>query len=99
MADRLYTSADADEVLSAIRFETKLEKFILARVAFSLSIIKDGSKVPVSNDFSGAEIKRPTFIGTDEIFIKTILSYVHNETDIQEDRFYSNRSLIKKPYR
>jgi DNA sulfur modification protein DndE len=95
MADRLYTSADADEVLSAIRFETKLEKFILARVAFSLSIIKDGSKVPVSNDFSGAEIKRPTFIGTDEIFIKTILSYVHNETDIQEDRFYSNRSLIK----
>jgi hypothetical protein len=26
MADRLYTSSEADEVLSALRFETKLEK-------------------------------------------------------------------------
>lgn len=31
MADRLYTSNEADEVLSALRFETKLEKATLAR--------------------------------------------------------------------
>jgi hypothetical protein len=30
MADRLYTSSEADEVLSALRFETKLEKATLA---------------------------------------------------------------------
>ena len=29
MADRLYTSSEADEVLSALRFETKLEKATL----------------------------------------------------------------------
>ena len=28
MADRLYTSSEADEVLSALRFETKLEKAV-----------------------------------------------------------------------
>jgi hypothetical protein len=26
MADRLYTSSESDEILSALRFETKLEK-------------------------------------------------------------------------
>jgi len=28
MADRLYTSSEADDVLSALRFETKLEKAV-----------------------------------------------------------------------
>src|SRR5579884_1488062 len=45
MADRLYTSSEADEVLSALRFETKLEKATLARIAFVLSLIKDGPKL------------------------------------------------------
>jgi len=40
MADRLYTSSDADEVLSALRFETKLEKATLARIAFALSLVR-----------------------------------------------------------
>ena len=39
MADRLYTSREADEVLSALRFETKLEQFQgqLERAAIELS--------------------------------------------------------------
>lgn len=41
MADRLYTSSDADEVLSALRFETKLEKATLARIAFTLSLVNE----------------------------------------------------------
>ena len=45
MADRLYTSSEADEVLSALRFETKLEKATLARIAFTLSLVKDGAAV------------------------------------------------------
>jgi DNA sulfur modification protein DndE len=48
MADRLYTSNEADEILSALRFETKLEKATLARMAFALSLAKVGAKVPGS---------------------------------------------------
>ena len=95
MADRLCTSSESDEILSALRFETKLEKYILARMAFSISISIDGTDLPISNNFSGTEMKRPTFIGTDEVFLKSILSYVHKINDISEDDFYSNKSLIK----
>ncbi len=68
MADRLYTSNDADEVLSALRFETKLEKATLARIAFALSLEEAGVNVPQSTSFTGGEMKRPTFIGEDEGF-------------------------------
>ncbi len=95
MADRLYTTAETDEVLSGIRFETKIDKYILARIAFSVSVILDGCNVARSTDFSGPEMKRPTFIGTDELFFKTILHFVHKGQNINEDEFYSNKSLIK----
>jgi len=95
MADRLYTSSESDEILSAIRFETKLEKYILAKIAFSLSLAIDGTSVSRSNIVSGGEMKRPTFVGNDELFLKTILSYVYKTSDISEDDFYSNKSLVK----
>lgn len=95
MADRLYTSAQSDEILSAIRFETKMEKYILARLAFSLSLATDGINAPRSNNVSGGEMKRPTFIGSDELFIKTILSYVYKTSEIDEEELYSNKSLVK----
>ncbi|URJ48730.3 DndE family protein [Paenibacillus polymyxa] len=95
MADRLYTSLAADEILSGLRFDTKLEKVVLARIAFALSLSIDGFNVPVSNDFSGGEMKRPTFVSSDELYLKTLLSFVHKKADIQEDEFYSNKSLIK----
>lgn len=95
MADRLYTSAESDEILSAIRFETKMEKYILARLAFSLSLANNGTDVPRSTNVSGGEMKRPTFIGSDELFIKTILSYVYKTSEIDEDELYSNKSLVK----
>lgn len=44
MADRLYTSNEADEILSALRFETKLEKATLARMAFALSLSRVGDE-------------------------------------------------------
>jgi len=95
MADRLYTSSEADEVLSALRFEMRLEKAVLARIAFTLSLVQDGKNVPESLNFSGGELKRPTFFGADETFIRTLLAHVHGKGDISEDAFYSNRSLIK----
>lgn len=95
MADRLYTSSEADEVLSALRFETRLEKVVLARIAFALSLAEYGKEVPTSQNFSGGELKRPTFIGPDEVFIRSLLAHVHGRSDIDEEAFFSNRSLVK----
>jgi len=95
MADRLYTSNEADEVLSGLRFETKLEKVVLARIAFAISLISDGASVPTSLNFSGGEMKRPTFISSDEVFIRSLISYVYKRSDILEEEFFSNRSIIK----
>ena len=95
MADRLYTSSEADEVLSALRFETKLEKATLARMAFTLSLVKDGAGVAASQSFSGGELKRPTFIGEDEVFLRTLIAHTYSKRDFSEDEFYSNRSIVK----
>lgn len=95
MADRLYTSNDADEVLSALRFETKLEKATLARIAFALSMTKEGPDVDQSTSFTGGEMKRPTFIGEDEVFIRALISYVYQKHEINEEEFFSNRSIVK----
>ncbi len=95
MADRLYTSSEADEILSGLRFETKLEKATLARMAFALSLSRAGCEVPGSPDFSGGEMKRPTFFGEDETFLRSLLSYTYQRPDISEDELFSNRSLTK----
>ncbi|MBF0234498.1 MAG: DndE family protein [Desulfamplus sp.] len=95
MADRLYTSSQADEILSVLRFETKLEKATLARIAFSLSLSKVRNNVANSPNFSGSEMKRPTFIGEHECFIKSLLSYIYQKADISEKELFSNHSLVK----
>ncbi len=95
MADRLYTSNEADEVLSALRFETKLEKATLARMAFAFSLVREGPDVARSTSFTGAEMKRPTFVGEDEIFMRTLICHVYRKRDIDEDGFFSNRSIVK----
>lgn len=95
MADRLYTSNEADEVLSALRFETKIEKAVLARIAFTCSLLEVGKNVPVSHNFSGSEMKRPTFVGEDEIFLRTLIAYVHENPSVSEEEFFSNHSIVK----
>lgn len=95
MADRLYTSNETDEVLSALRFETKLEKAALARMAFALSLAKEGPDVAKSSSFTGAEMKRPTFVGEDEVFMRALICYVYQKREIDEDAFFSNRSIVK----
>lgn len=95
MADRLYTSSEADEILSALRFETKLEKATLARMAFALSLSRAGAEAPSSPNFSGGEMKRPTFFAEDGTFIRTLLSFAYRRPDINEDELFSNRSLTK----
>jgi DNA sulfur modification protein DndE len=95
MADRLYTSQRTDEIISAFRAYTKLDKAILARMAFSYSLVHIGKSVAKSNNFSGGEMKRPTFVGSDEILLKTLLSQVYEIDTIDENDFYSNKSVVK----
>ena len=95
MSDRLYTSSEADEIISSLRFETKLEKVTLARIAFALSLVKEGPRVTQSTSFSGGEMKRPTFIGEDEVFIRSLIYHTYGKRDFSEDDFFSNRSIIK----
>lgn len=95
MADRLYTSARTEEILNKLRFETKIGIAVLARTAFMLSIVQNGVNVDSSSDYSGNEIKRPTFFGNDEVFIRALLALVYQGNDIDEEKLYSNKSVIK----
>jgi DNA sulfur modification protein DndE len=95
MADRLYTSQRTDEIISAFRAYTKLDKAILARMAFSYSLVYIGKSVAKSNNFSGGEMKRSTFVGSDEILLKTLLSQVYEIDTIDENDLYSNKSIVK----
>ena len=60
-----------------------------------LVVVQDGKNVPESLNFSGGELKRPTFFGNDELFIRSLLAHVHEKAEINEDVFFSNKSLIK----
>lgn len=95
MIDRLFTTSETDEILGCLRYETKLEKATMARIAFSLSIIQDGVNVKRVTGTNGGEMKRSTFIGSDEVFIRSLIYHVYNKPDIEENEFFSSRSIIK----
>lgn len=95
MADRLYTSLETDEIISALRANTKLDKAIIARMAFSYSLVHTGKNVSRSTNFSGGEMKRPSFVANDEVLLRTLISQVYQIEDIDESEFYSNKSIIK----
>ena len=95
MADRLYLSMEADEVLSGLRFETKLDKAVLARMACSLSMVKDGAEVQPSTNFSGGEMRQSSFLGQDGALIRALISQLYGRAEIGEDEFFSNKSIIK----
>jgi len=95
MADRVYTSLKTDEIISTFRAVTKLDKAVIARMAFTYSLINVGKDVPKSSNYSGGEMKRTSFIANDEIFIKTLVKQVYQIDELDENEFYSNKSIIK----
>lgn len=95
MADRLYTSQKTDEIISAFRATTKLDKAILARMAFSYSLVHSGKEVKNSSNFSGGEMKKTSFMGNDELIVKTLVQQVYQADDIEENQLYSNKSIVK----
>jgi DNA sulfur modification protein DndE len=95
MADRLYTSLKTDEIISAFRAKTKLDKAILARMAFSYSLVHKGKEVAKSANFTGGEMKRTSFFSKDELLVKTLVNQVYQIEDLDENQFYSNKSIVK----
>ncbi|MCP5494641.1 MAG: DndE family protein [Leptospiraceae bacterium] len=95
MAERLYTSQKTDEIFRALRYDTKLEFNVLAKMAFFLSVSQSNDEVTSVQDFSGKEIKRSLFLGADELFIRALLSLVYKRSEFSEEEFYSNKSFIK----
>jgi DNA sulfur modification protein DndE len=95
MADRLMTSMAADELLSTLQIETRLNKAVLARLACCLSLRLDGRNVAPSLNFSGAEIRKYSLLGSDAPLIQALVAHVYERADLTDDEFYSNRSLIK----
>ncbi len=51
-----------------------------------------GSRVPAP---AGGEMKRPTFVGEDEVFMRSLICHVYQKRDIGEDSFFSNHSIVK----
>ena len=47
------------------------------------------------SDFSGGEMKRPTFVAEDEVFLRSLISYTYRKPGLSEDDFFSNRSIVK----
>jgi DNA sulfur modification protein DndE len=95
MADRLYTSQQADEIINGLRLETKLDKSVIARMAFSISLVRDGANVPVSTNFSGNEMRRHSLLGTDETLVFALLSEVYKRSNFDDNEIFSNKSVIK----
>jgi DNA sulfur modification protein DndE len=95
MADRLYTSLKTDEIIGAFRATTKLDKAILARMAFSYSLVNTGKEVDKSTNFSGSEMRRHSFLSKDELLVKTLINQVYQVEDLDDNQFYSNKSIVK----
>ncbi len=95
MADRLYTSSDAAKTLSDLGYLTGLEFVALARLALAYSIKKVGDTVQHSSDFSGKEIRKTFFFGTDESVLRSLVRVIYRDAFEDDDRFFSRRSVCK----
>ena len=95
MADRLCTSQDADEYITSLRRITNLDKSVIARLAFTYSLNTAGKNVAESKNFAGGEMRIASFMGGDETFVRTLVSFVYQKSEFDEQEFYSNHSIIK----
>jgi energy-coupling factor transporter ATP-binding protein EcfA2 len=59
------------------------------------SLVKFKDNVPESKDFKGSTIRKPTFMGDDEVLIKSLITYVYNNNKLEENQVFSNNSIIK----
>lgn len=95
MADRIFTSKESEDILNKLQFSTKLDYSSLSRIAFALSLQRDGINVLLSTDYSGKEMKKSSFFGDDELLIKSLIFTAYNKKIENEDELFSRESIIK----
>lgn len=95
MADRIVFSGKADNILSELAFESRIDKGTWSRIAFALSLNSVGNKVPVSTDTSGVPFHDTSFYGKYELLIISLVKLVYQRHDISGDELYSSRSIVK----
>lgn len=91
MPDRIYTSSAAEEVLNTLRYVTRIEYSVLARVALALSLSKHGRNAPESPDLSGKEIRWTSLFSDDEYTFSSVLTMVYGERMSKEDELFARR--------
>lgn len=94
MATKLITSEQTEEILKRLNRATNLSFVSLARLALSLSILKNGKKVPKTKDIKGKEFNKYSLMGEYEDFYRSVLTIAHGKK-LKEDEFYSSGSFTK----
>lgn len=69
----------------------------IARLALAYSLVKVGTKVPKSDDRTGADLRRATFFGDDELMWRSLISVIYGKRfdSDTDDEFFSGRSIVK----
>jgi DNA sulfur modification protein DndE len=91
MPDRIHTSSAAEEILTNLRYVTRIEYSALARLALAWSLTKHGRDVPESTDIAGKEIRWASLFGSDESALMSITALVYGEHMSQNDEILARR--------
>ncbi len=96
MAGHITISGESEEILNLLRQTTRLSSLAaIARLALTYSLVKSGTQVPRSNNFTGVELRRPTFFGEDELILRSLISIIYGKYFENEDEFFSRHSIVK----
>ncbi len=80
MADRFFTSSEAETALATLRHIVKIEYSALARLALCYSLSQVGHEVAESHDSTGKEIRLISLFGDDEVTIRNLVNLIYNRT-------------------
>ncbi len=86
-------SKKADQYISDLHEHTGLDKAPIAKLAFSLSMAKDGPSVPESHNKEGGEISAHCFL-QDDMLIYSLACHVYGKV-LNREQMYSEPSIVK----
>jgi hypothetical protein len=96
MAGSITISSSSEEILNSLRIATRLSSAAsIARLALTYSLVKAGTQVPKSDDCTGADLRRPTFFGDDELILRSLISVIYGKSFENDDEFFSRHSIVK----
>lgn len=96
MAGSIIISSSSEKTLNLLRETTRLSSAAaIARLALTYSLVKAGNQVPKSNDITGADYRRATFFGADELIFRSMISVIYGKYFDNDDEFFSRNSIVK----